>query len=45
LDAVLAILAEIQRSDLIVVSEDWIERLKEVIEIGEEYLTRSYQKI
>jgi hypothetical protein len=38
--AVLAILAEIQRSDFIAVHEDWIERLKEVIETGAECFIR-----
>jgi hypothetical protein len=40
LDAVLAILAAIQKSDFLAVYEDWIERLKEVIEIRGEYPTR-----
>jgi hypothetical protein len=40
LKPVLTILTEIQRIDFIAVYEDWIERLKKVIETGREYLTR-----
>jgi histone-lysine N-methyltransferase SETMAR len=40
LKAVWTILAEIQRSDLVAAYEDAIEKLKGVIEIGREYLTR-----
>jgi hypothetical protein len=40
LNAVLAVSGESQRSDCMTVHQDWIERLKAVIEIGREHLTR-----
>jgi hypothetical protein len=38
-NAVLATLAEIKRRNFMAMYEDWIEKLKAVIEIGGEYLT------
>jgi hypothetical protein len=35
----LAVLVEIQRSDFVLVCEDWIELLKEAIKIGAEDFT------
>jgi hypothetical protein len=40
LNVVWAILGEIQRSNLVATYEDGIESLKDVIEIGKEYLNR-----